>query len=154
MWLGGGRGVLSCVGDFILPKFHTLYLTRYRTYTIARPPQTEPWRGGEFRQINTCSKVPLQVNFFWMTTFCIAFCHSNLSTFGPIRILTQNAISQYSKRILEKTILPCTWIQLFWAPLVAQTTASKEFFTIGIAIGDRMFPLQTYFNNFGAFLSI
>ncbi len=32
-----------------------------------------------FRQINTCRKVPLQMNFL-MTLFCIAFYESYLST--------------------------------------------------------------------------
>ncbi len=38
--VGGGR-VLSCVGDHILQEFNTLYLARFRTYKIARPPQTK-----------------------------------------------------------------------------------------------------------------
>jgi hypothetical protein len=46
VWLGGGGGVLSPVGDHILQEFNTLYLTRFRTYKIARPPQTKPWGGG------------------------------------------------------------------------------------------------------------
>ncbi len=41
VWLGGGVGVLSYVGDHILQGFSTLYLTRFRTYKIARPPQTK-----------------------------------------------------------------------------------------------------------------
>jgi hypothetical protein len=32
---------LSPVGDHILEEFNTLYLTRLRTYNIARPPQTK-----------------------------------------------------------------------------------------------------------------
>ncbi len=36
----GGGGLLSYVGDHILQEFNTLYLTRYRTYKIALPPQT------------------------------------------------------------------------------------------------------------------
>ncbi len=52
----GGGGVLSCVGDHILQKCNTLYLTRFRTYKIALPPQTKPWRRGGLRQINTCRK--------------------------------------------------------------------------------------------------
>jgi hypothetical protein len=36
-----GRGPLSPVGDHILQEFNTLYLTRFRTYKIARPPQTK-----------------------------------------------------------------------------------------------------------------
>jgi hypothetical protein len=38
--LGGGVGVLSCVGDHILQEVNTLYLTIFRTYKIALPPQT------------------------------------------------------------------------------------------------------------------
>jgi hypothetical protein len=33
--------VLSPVGDYILQEFHTLYLTRFRTYKVVRPPQTK-----------------------------------------------------------------------------------------------------------------
>ncbi len=59
VWLGGGGGVLSCVGDHILQEFNTLFLTRFRTYKIARPPKQKPRRGGSLSQINTCRKVPL-----------------------------------------------------------------------------------------------
>ncbi len=42
-WPGGGwgLGVLSSVGDHILQEFKTMYFTRFRTYKIARPPQTK-----------------------------------------------------------------------------------------------------------------
>jgi hypothetical protein len=43
VWMGGGGGLLSTVGDHILQEFNTLYLTRFRT---------------------TYRKVPLQVNLF------------------------------------------------------------------------------------------
>jgi hypothetical protein len=36
-----GEGVLKCVVDHILQKFNTLFLTRFRTYKIAAPPQTK-----------------------------------------------------------------------------------------------------------------
>jgi hypothetical protein len=62
VWLGGG--VLNPVGDDILQEFNTLYLTRLKTYKIATPPQTKPRRGVGLRQIITCCKVPLKVNFF------------------------------------------------------------------------------------------
>jgi hypothetical protein len=43
-----GAGVLSSVGDYNLHEFNTLYLTRFRTYNIARPPQTkDKTLGGE-----------------------------------------------------------------------------------------------------------
>jgi hypothetical protein len=37
----GAEGVLSCVVDYILQEFSTLFLTRFRTYKIATPPQTK-----------------------------------------------------------------------------------------------------------------
>jgi hypothetical protein len=33
--------LLSCVGDHILQEFNTLFLTRFRTYKTALPPQTK-----------------------------------------------------------------------------------------------------------------
>jgi hypothetical protein len=47
VWLGGGGGGVSTVGDHILQEFNTLYLTKFRTYKIASPPQTKTyeWRG-------------------------------------------------------------------------------------------------------------
>jgi hypothetical protein len=36
-----GVGVLRCVVDHILQEFNTLFLTRFRTYKIATPPQTK-----------------------------------------------------------------------------------------------------------------
>ncbi len=38
---GMGWGVLSFVKDHIPQEFNTLYLTRFRTYKIARQPQTK-----------------------------------------------------------------------------------------------------------------
>ncbi len=40
-WLWGGGGVLSCVVDHILQEFNTLFMSRFRTYKIATPPQTK-----------------------------------------------------------------------------------------------------------------
>jgi hypothetical protein len=57
--------VLSPVGDHILQESNTLCLTRFKTYKIARPAQTRGWG-----QINTCRKVPLQLNFLDDTTLC------------------------------------------------------------------------------------
>ncbi len=59
----GGR-VPGCVGHYILQEFYTVYLTRFRTYKIARPPKTKiPRRGGGLRRINTCRKVLFQSIF-------------------------------------------------------------------------------------------
>ncbi len=39
--LWGGVGVLNCTVDHIQHEFYTLFLTRFRTYKIASPPQTK-----------------------------------------------------------------------------------------------------------------
>jgi hypothetical protein len=61
VWLGGGGGcrVSNPVGDYFLQEFNTLYLNRYTTYKIARPPNKN--LGGEWA---SCCKVPSQVNLF------------------------------------------------------------------------------------------
>ncbi len=56
-WEGVGQS--SPLGDHILQEFNTLYLTRYTTYKIARPPNKN--LGGEWA---FCCKVPSQVNLF------------------------------------------------------------------------------------------
>jgi hypothetical protein len=38
---GGGGGMLNCGVDHILQEFYTLFLTRFKTYKIASPPQTK-----------------------------------------------------------------------------------------------------------------
>jgi hypothetical protein len=50
-----------------------LYLTRFTAYKIARPPQRKIWegRGGDLRQINTCRKVHVQVNFLRRRHFAL-----------------------------------------------------------------------------------
>jgi hypothetical protein len=65
-WEEWGGGALSFVGDHILQEFNTLFLTRFRTYNIALPPQPNKNLGGEggLRQISTGRKVLLQVNLF------------------------------------------------------------------------------------------
>ncbi len=41
LWGGGGVGVLNCAVDHILQEFYTLFLTRFKAYKIASPPQTK-----------------------------------------------------------------------------------------------------------------
>jgi hypothetical protein len=52
-------GVLSCVVDHILQEF----LTSSEPTKFLDHPKQKPRREGGLRQINTCSKVSLQVNF-------------------------------------------------------------------------------------------
>ncbi len=54
----GVRGVLRCVGDHILQKLNTLFLTRFRPTKLLHHPKQKPRKGGGLRQINTCRKVP------------------------------------------------------------------------------------------------
>ncbi len=66
-----------------------MYLTRFRTYKSARPPQIQkPRRGGGLRQINSCRKVLLQAHFFRWRHFAFAFYQSNHST-----LLTKPSLS-------------------------------------------------------------
>ncbi len=37
--------MLKCVGAHILLEFYTLFLTRFRNYKIALPPQTKTYKG-------------------------------------------------------------------------------------------------------------
>ncbi len=68
VWLGGVVGVLSCVGDHILQEVNTLFLTRFRTYKIATPPQTKTQEErGPQADKHLYTKVPLQVNFFQLS---------------------------------------------------------------------------------------
>jgi hypothetical protein len=52
LWGSGCGRVLSCVVDHILLEFNTLFLTRFRTYKIATPPQTK---------MTSAFKVPLSM---------------------------------------------------------------------------------------------
>jgi hypothetical protein len=61
--------------------FLAVYSSTVFTYTVCKGSM---WVLG-LRQINTFCEVPFQVNFFLMTTFCIAFYESYLSTFQTDR---------------------------------------------------------------------
>ncbi len=41
VWLWRGGGVLNCAVDHNLQEFYTLFLTRFKTFKIASPPQTK-----------------------------------------------------------------------------------------------------------------
>jgi hypothetical protein len=62
-WEGVGV-LLSPVGDHILQKFNTLYLTRFRNSKLPDHPKRKPRRVEGLGQIITCRKVPLQINIF------------------------------------------------------------------------------------------
>ncbi len=64
---GEGRGSGCVEGIYstgVICTLYTVYLTRFRTYKFALPPQTEPRRGGGLRQINTCRQVPVCRSIF------------------------------------------------------------------------------------------
>jgi hypothetical protein len=66
-------GELTIVGDHILQEFNTLFSDQNQNLqNCFTTPEQKPRMGGGLRQMNTCRKVPLQVNFFWITTFDIA----------------------------------------------------------------------------------
>jgi hypothetical protein len=51
------------VGDHILQEFKTLNLTRFRTYKIAKPPQTITQEGRGPQTDKYLPQSPFQVNF-------------------------------------------------------------------------------------------
>ncbi len=59
-------GVLSPVGDHILEDWPASKPTKLLDH-----PKQKPRRGGGLRQINTCRKVPLQLNFFRWRHFAL-----------------------------------------------------------------------------------
>jgi hypothetical protein len=59
-----GVGVLSCVGDHILQEFNSLFLTDSEPTKLFYQPKQKFRRGGGLSNMNSCSKVPLQVNGF------------------------------------------------------------------------------------------
>ncbi len=70
--------MLSPVGDHILQEFNTLYLTTFKTYKIARPPQTIIQEGRRPQTDKHLPQSPITCKFFYMTTFLIAFYQHNL----------------------------------------------------------------------------
>jgi hypothetical protein len=72
-------GVLSWVRDHILQEFKNLYLTRFRTFKIARPPQIKTLEGRGPRTDKHLPQSPLKGKIFQMATFCISFYQSHLS---------------------------------------------------------------------------
>ncbi len=90
--------VWGSVGDHILQEFYTLYLTRFRTFKIARPPQTKT-QEGRGPQTDKHPAKSLYKLFFQMTTFCIAFCESYLSTVYSV------IIAEYQQVLMIYTVL-------------------------------------------------
>ncbi len=69
-----------------------------------------------FRQINTCRKAPLLVTFFKMTTFCIAFYESYLSTDERGRKLAgtwKHREKEFGKTATERMIMAFTYAPFF-----------------------------------------
>jgi hypothetical protein len=73
-----------CVGDHILQEFYTLYLTRFRTYKIARPTPDKNLggKGASDRETRAAKSLDRAI-FFLMTTLCIAFYESYLFMVAP-----------------------------------------------------------------------
>ncbi len=98
-------GLLSCVGDHILQQFNTLFLTRFRTYTIATPPQTKTQEGRGHQTDKHLPRSPFTCQLFQITTFGIAFYQSNLSTdqlipnLSVMRLPPQNMLGPDTARL-------------------------------------------------------
>ncbi len=72
----GGGGVLKCTVDHILQEFYTLFLTRFRTYKIASPPQTKMTSEDDIKGAQAWDIRSL--GFSW-------FLHHKVSTCGRLR---------------------------------------------------------------------
>jgi hypothetical protein len=70
--------MLSCDLDHILHEFNTLFLTRFRTYQIALPPQLKTYEGRGPQTDKHLPQSPFTGKFFYITLFGIAFYHSSL----------------------------------------------------------------------------
>ncbi len=99
VWLWGG-GVLSCVVDLILlQEFNALFLTRFRTYKIATPPQNQKSKWPvktTFR--DWCLKVPSSMTYLY--EFRGNPCHSQ-----------QQNIAGSSRSCPSRMTSPHTWRQ-------------------------------------------
>ncbi len=80
-------GDLSPVRDHILQETNTLYLIRLKPTILQDHPKQILRRGGGLREINTCRKVPLQVNFFRWRQVALVF----LSLISPRSIVYDRA---------------------------------------------------------------
>ncbi len=72
VWLGGW-GLLNCTVYHILQEFYTLFLTRFRTYKIASPPQTKMTSEGDIKGLVPSSMLQSnsrqrQLKLKWETT--------------------------------------------------------------------------------------
>ncbi len=89
----GGGGVLSCVVGHILQEFNTLFLTRFRTYNIASPPQTKTPLKTTFRDWCLYNVVPSS-----MVTAFFYFLKSKTTFIGAGTEFWSGALRLYSKR--------------------------------------------------------
>jgi hypothetical protein len=68
---GKGLEVLSPVGGHILQEFYHLYLTRFRTYKIARSPQTKTREGRGPQKDKNLPQSPYRGKFFRLRHFAL-----------------------------------------------------------------------------------
>ena len=114
-WSGARGGGIRLCGEH-LQQFYSVYLTRFRTYKIALPPQTKPRRGGVRRQISTCRQVPLQVIFKEKTTFrvwCLYSYFVHAITIITIEHYTVYTVQQYGVARLN-TSLPTVKVDIYF----------------------------------------
>jgi hypothetical protein len=65
--------MLKCAVDHILQKFYTLFLTRFRIYKIASPPQTKITSKDDVKELVSLKFLhPCFNHTFWDTRHCAA----------------------------------------------------------------------------------
>ncbi len=115
---------LTCKGSFTdtETEFNTLYLTNFRTYKIATPPQTKTWEG-RGPPTDKLPQSPFSGKFFQMTTFCIL--QSNNQTY-----VTRNMyIVQKGKKVPGPSLFcQYNFLPLFCNESQHQCTIFEEIF--------------------------
>ncbi len=86
--------MLSLVGDHILQEFNTLYLTRFRIYKVARPPQTKTQEGRGPQTDKHLPRNPSTGQFVRVTTFCFGVYKVNQSRECTITKETAGKVSK------------------------------------------------------------
>ncbi len=103
-------------GFFYCCHSNLLY-TRIHVYSVQGGEYGFIRGGGEGSdRYNTCLKVPLQVNFFYITTFGIAFYHSSLyPRSGHLKFFRVICQSQWSDKVTLTTC--CVFHVSIWSDL-------------------------------------
>ncbi len=105
----GGVGVLNCNVDHILQEFSTLFLTRFRTYKIASPPQTKMTRKDDIKGLVSLKFLrPYLTLSHQITLQCLPLSTEELCAYNPFKIALQRRHTFRDRRPCT-TVCPGCW---------------------------------------------